>query len=477
LTHKNSALTVATASDLLTGQGNLDDFLRRRFEDIKDQDNDLITPRVLQKDIEPTNPSHASGRRRPALKLKDSKGIMITRQNNSENVDSFDGYAVKLVRLDIVNERKKNVAVADMATEARILSALCHPNIMRIRGVMGYIERPGSFGIIMDKLRSTLQEQIQCWAKVTSEDNVPRAAPGNHPILEYAPEWLLVLQTEKEKQRKLFRQTEFFVERMEAVYDISEAFKYLHSKNIIYRDLKPENVGLTNERYVMFDFGLARELRESDRFSDKKQDEDRYHATGLTGSRLFMAPEVALKKPYGFSADVFSFAILFWEVVSLTEVFPTMTLQKHYKQVICKGKRPPSLEDILPTELNEMMENSWDKDALKRPTFENISDILSNEIERFGNGSVSNLLFSSNSNDRSDNNELSALEFMKLDGYDDYTSTRDVLATEEKDEPPQDWSLAETLGIKKLENAFTKASTRILNPLHSRSRSTSPKPS
>lgn len=411
----NAALTLPVATDLIVGKGNLDNFLRRRVEGFEEQP---VSPAVMEEEIQPTNKSqqlldsdieserqhnddtvhngdtsaqlanlsnsisddsdHVS-RRRPGLAITDKKEQMINRQNN---VESFDGYVVKVVRDDISNERKKCVAAADMAAEAKLLSALSHRNIISIRGIMGYIERPGKYGIIMDKLQSTLQDQIHEWAKVTSEDNVPKAAP-QHRHRRHAPKWMMG-QHEKEEQQKFFRQTAFFVERMEAVLDVAEAMKYLHEKRIIFRDLKPENVGLTKGNYVLFDFGLSRELTDSDRVGGA---EDKYRATGLTGSRLFMAPEVAKKMPYGFSADVFSFSILFWEVVSLTDVFPTMTMNKHYKMVIVKGKRPQSLEDILPPELNEMMEASWDKDPKIRPTFESICQILIDVLKKQGSKS------------------------------------------------------------------------------------------
>ena len=403
---------------------NIDKVLLRRLEDFEFPENDLITTPITQKEIQPTRSNPNTGRenafqtahiqndrensgssnskqftktdsdesieleaahlRRPALQLKDRKAQMIHRQSTTNSNSSFEGYAVKVVRDDIHNERKKCVATADMASEAKLLSALSHRNIIGIRGIMGYIDHPGNYGIIMDKLRSTLQDQIHEWARVTSEDNVPKAAPGKHPLLERAPQWLL-----PDKQRKLFRQTEFFVERMEAVSDVSQAMKYLHEKRIIFRDLKPENVGLAKDNYVLFDFGLSRALTESNRVGDAK--DDQYLATGMTGSRLFMAPEVAQKKTYGFSADVYSFAILFWEVVSLTEVFPTMTMNKHYKMVIVKGKRPPSLQDILPSELNDMMEASWDKVPSNRPTFESICEILTQELEKRDNNNSSSM--------------------------------------------------------------------------------------
>jgi len=403
-----ATMTMPLATDLIFGSGNLDNFLQRRLEGFEEQ---KLPPYIVNKENtdeqdNAQNDEHNrqsmdsskidadesielhTAQRRPGLKATDRKGQMIDRQNNNEDFDSFNGYVVKVVRYDIQSERKKRVAAADMAAEAKLLSALSHRNIIAVRGIMGYIERPGNYGIIMDKLRSTLQDQIHEWAKLTSEHNIPTAAPEKHPLLENTPQWMLLKQ-EKDKKERLFRQTEFFVERMEAVLDVAQAMTYLHEKRIIFRDLKPENVGLTKDNYVLFDFGLSRELTDNDRVGDA---EDQYHATGLTGSRLFMAPEVATKKPYGFSADVYSFGIMFWEVVSLQEVFPTMTMSKHYKLVIVKGRRPPSLEDTLPPELNDMMEAAWDKNPSSRPTFESICEILTQELEKNKNQSSTNNL-------------------------------------------------------------------------------------
>ena len=65
--------------------------------------------------------------------------------------------------------------------------------------------------------------------------------------------------------------------------------------SLVFRNLKPENVGFNiRDDIVLFDFGLAREIREEDRVTDHT-----WKLTGDTGSLRYMAPEVAQSKPYG----------------------------------------------------------------------------------------------------------------------------------------------------------------------------------
>lgn len=147
--------------------------------------------------------------------------------------------------------------------------------------------------------------------------------------------------------------------------------------SILYRDLKPDNVG-TNLRgdYLIFDFGLSKELKEK----DLVEPPEGYDSTGMTGSRRYMAPEVVNCKYYGLRADVFSFAILMWETLSLKVPFEKLKHRDHFEQVVLKHKRPPSLKTELPKALNDLMEQCWRAEPLERPTFEEICSLLVTQI-------------------------------------------------------------------------------------------------
>lgn len=313
--------------------------------------------------------------------------------------DSQARYAVKVVRRELKGW-KRYMATIDMACELKILAALCHPNVMQVRGIMGHVGRPGHFGIIMDRLSCTLEDKLDQWtheaaAAAASGRNGHNRRLKTNPFTarkqgqQNQQPHLPLLQclmgsgnkTSNTKflddEASLDPRDELLAERILACYDIARAMRYLHSQKILFRDLKPDNVGVTlRGNYVIFDMGLAQELR----VTDLVEPPDGYVITGLTGSRMFMAPENATCKPYGFSSDVYSFAMLFWEVISLERAFEHWSLDKHYEQVILNGTRPHALGHLLPASLDRMMQDAWSVDPSCRPTFASICETMFAEI-------------------------------------------------------------------------------------------------
>ena len=109
--------------------------------------------------------------------------------------------------------------------------------------------------------------------------------------------------------------------------DIANGLHAAHQLDIIHRDLKPENVmicegGADGEEFaVVMDFGLAKD-REAARFLEKLT------ATGVVlGTPEFMSPEQLRGKPLDRRTDVYSLALLTYEMIAGKLPFPGETQQ------------------------------------------------------------------------------------------------------------------------------------------------------
>ena len=79
-----------------------------------------------------------------------------------------------------------------------------------------------------------------------------------------------------------------------------EILQYLHERDIIYRDLKPENVMIDHEGYLkLIDFGTAKILSG--------------RTYTVVGTPHYMAPEIIVGKGYGSQADIWSLGIILFE--------------------------------------------------------------------------------------------------------------------------------------------------------------------
>jgi len=80
------------------------------------------------------------------------------------------------------------------------------------------------------------------------------------------------------------------------------AIGHLHSRHIIYRDLKPENVMLQQDGYVkLIDFGYAKRLAE--------------RTYSVVGTVEYLAPEVILQRGHRFGADWWALGVLLYEMI------------------------------------------------------------------------------------------------------------------------------------------------------------------
>ncbi|CAO2834060.1 unnamed protein product [Amaranthus hypochondriacus] len=161
-------------------------------------------------------------------------------------------------------------------------------------------------------------------------------------------------------------------ELLKFAIDVSKGMEYLHCNGIIHRDLKSANLLMDTLQVVkVADFGVARFLHQDGVM------------TAETGTYRWMAPEVINHQPYDQKADVFSFAIVLWELMTAKIPYENMTpLQAALG--VRQGLRPEIPQDIHPR-LCDLMKRCWDASPDNRPPFSvirtELEDILDNVQE------------------------------------------------------------------------------------------------
>jgi len=216
--------------------------------------------------------------------------------------------------------------MARFSREAQFLAALNHPNI---GGIYGLEESSTMLALVMELVEGpTLADRI---------------ATGPIPIEDALP----------------------------IMKQITEALEYAHDRGIVHRDLKPANIKIKPDGTVkVLDFGLAKALSDDVRAADISNSPTLTAAATqaglILGTAAYMSPEQARGKAVDRRADIWSFGVVAFEMLTGKMAFKGDTVSDVLAAVI-RGEPDWSLLPAgLPNEIQQLIRRCLNKDPRQR---------------------------------------------------------------------------------------------------------------
>ena len=209
------------------------------------------------------------------------------------------------------NEKEKEA----FKSEASLTLRLNHSNVVKLFGIT--CMKSGKLGMVMEK--------------------------ADHGSLN---EWIGVIDHEK---------------LMKITLGIISGMKYVHSQHVIHRDIKPNNILMFGPKDDMIpkiaDFGTSKVIQTAIETHTK------------VGTLFYVAPEVQLSLPYGFTADIYSLAVMLFEMFN-GQLITTATeeMKRFIHDTRSERKIPASCK--VPEYLRNVIERGLREKPEERPSLD-----------------------------------------------------------------------------------------------------------
>ncbi|POG63810.1 kinase-like domain-containing protein [Rhizophagus irregularis DAOM 181602=DAOM 197198] len=143
-------------------------------------------------------------------------------------------------------------------------------------------------------------------------------------------------------------------DRMKIIDEITRALYYIHEEKAVHRDLHSGNILYSqfNDHWYISDLGFCGPADKS--------------STSIYGNLPYIAPEVIVGREYTFASDIYSIAILMWEISSGQSPFINYEHENDIVMNVINGIRPKIVPGT-PLEYKNLMKECWDANPLKRP--------------------------------------------------------------------------------------------------------------
>lgn len=274
------------------------------------------------------------------------------------NLGIFNGQKVAVKQLKDVSEKN----VKRFRFECFLLKNLRHPNVVELVGVVWDVSMLAC--LLEFVSNGTLGEWLYRDGKNTRGDD---KLSWKDPLLKVAQQVALGVQ--------YLHHSRYFDEENECWKD-----------QIIHRDLKPSNLLLTDQfNMKLSDFGESRAL-------------DADITMTVTGTPIYMAPEIIKRERYDSKVDVYSFGICLVAMCklakSVTEFFfagikkelsqngsgfGAVSLEHLNYHLVQKNWRP-RLPRSVPSSIRRLIDDCWSESPLVRPTFDEIVGRLNGDV-------------------------------------------------------------------------------------------------
>jgi serine/threonine-protein kinase len=219
--------------------------------------------------------------------------------------------------------------IARFRREAQVLAALNHPHIAHI---YGFEDSGNTHALVLELVEGpTLAD---------------RMAKGPIPLDEALP----------------------------IAKQIAEALEAAHEQGIIHRDLKPANIKVRDDGTVkVLDFGLAKALEPASAMHPLVTNSPTIttpaQMTGLgtiLGTAAYMSPEQAAGKPIDRRADIWSFGVVVWEMLTGIRLFNGETVSHTLADVLRAEIDFARLPPATPEAVRDLLGRCLDRDSRRR---------------------------------------------------------------------------------------------------------------
>jgi len=187
-------------------------------------------------------------------------------------------------------------------------------------------------------------------------------------VMEYCEGLDLRRFIDEHKKKNKFLEKELIYQ---IISDICLGIKEIHNKNLIHRDLKPDNLFIGSDFKIKIgDFGISKQL---DIYND--------YAKTPVGTLRYTAPEIIKGQKYNNKVDIWSLGCIIYELCTLNLCFDSDNMITLISKII-ESKHGEINENIYGRNLQILIDLLLEKDSQKRLNIDNIITIIKKDINK-----------------------------------------------------------------------------------------------